>query len=223
MARPVDIKKKIEELRGFLIKYNGIPKQTENHAAHNNIKYYIKNHSDNPEIKALIEEFHLDDVKQRKSKEHLDIRIEDIKAILEKYHRIPKDKNEYQTVYYFFNHYKDDPDVRRLMFIYAHPDCYREIIGKALTVHSNGGGYRYLCNDVDAYKYVKYIFEEYNELPARNTAPMKKIFMEIRRYEIVRNKFRYPIEYKFKKLFKFLQEMRELGCKDEQLLEIIKE
>ena len=47
--------------------------------------------------------------------------------------------------------------------------------------------------------------------------------MEIRRYEIVRNKFRYLIEYKFKKLFKFLQEMRELGCKDEQLLEIIKE
>ena len=42
MARPVDIKKKIEELRGYLIKYNGIPKQTENHAAHNNIKYYIR-------------------------------------------------------------------------------------------------------------------------------------------------------------------------------------
>lgn len=43
MARPVDIKKKIEELRDYLIKYNGIPKQTENHAAHKNILYYIKN------------------------------------------------------------------------------------------------------------------------------------------------------------------------------------
>lgn len=43
MGRPVDFEKKIEELRGYLIKYNGIPKQTENHAAHKNLKYYILN------------------------------------------------------------------------------------------------------------------------------------------------------------------------------------
>ena len=122
MGRSIDFEKKIEELRGYLIKYNGIPSQKENLAAYSNIKYYIKNHSDKPEIRALIEEFHIVDNPEKKKNSQFQKRLEEIRAILEIYKRIPKgedEKKDYQAVYYFFNHYRDDPEVMKMMYIYV--------------------------------------------------------------------------------------------------------
>ena len=127
MGRFVDFEKKIEELRGYLVKYNGIPKQSENHAAHANLKYYIKNYSDRPEIKALIDEFHLGRSDEDNKTKYMEQRIDEVKSILEKYQRIPKDNKDYNAVYYFFNRYKDNPDVKKLMFIYSHPDCFMKV------------------------------------------------------------------------------------------------
>ena len=225
MARPVDIKKKIEELRGYLIKYNGIPKQTENHAAHNNIKYYIKNHNDNPEIKTLIEEFHLNDVKQRNSKEHFETRIVEILTILEKYHRIPRDNKDYQAVYYFFNHYKDDPEVIRLMYIYVHADCFYRVIGRPLYTIKYSGYNVPNCSLDSAYKYVRYVYERYKVLPAKYTVPMVELRKRFRRIRHKRVTFKEEEKYEALELYKllhpFIRELIELGCPDDELLKFI--
>ena len=64
MARYIDIREKAEEIRKVLLKYNGIPSQKEDKSAHLNIKYYIKTYPDEPEIRSLIEEFHLLETKK---------------------------------------------------------------------------------------------------------------------------------------------------------------
>ena len=129
MGRPVDLEKKVKELRSYLIQYNGIPTQQENQAAHANLNYYIKNHSDKPEIRALIEEFHIADNLEKKKEVHFQKKFEEIKTILENNKRIPKETNEYNKVYYFFNRYKSDPEVRKLMYVYVHADCFFQITG----------------------------------------------------------------------------------------------
>jgi hypothetical protein len=92
-------------------------------AAHANIKYYIKNYGDAPEIKALIDEFSLDMPKESKFAN----RLKEITAILERDRMIPlatRNKEEYQAVSYFFRHYKDEQEVVRLKYIYADSDCF---------------------------------------------------------------------------------------------------
>ena len=46
MPRVIDFKKKAEELRSILEKYNGLPTFKEDRVAYANVCYYIKNHSD---------------------------------------------------------------------------------------------------------------------------------------------------------------------------------
>lgn len=224
MGRPVDFEKKIEELRGYLIKYNGIPKQTENHAAHKNLKYYINNHSDKPEIKALIEEFHLDEEKNNRSKAHAERRIEEIRSILERYQRIPKGENEkkdYQTVYYFFNHYKDDPEVIKMMDIYTHPDSFYKVTGRPLYTNQYSGRNRPNCNFESAYKYIKYVYERYNVLPARRTLVIYEVRKHFRRKYPFKDEEKYQALEKYKSMFPFFREMSELGCPDEELFQFM--
>ena len=180
MARPVDMTKKIEELRNALQKYNGIPSQTVDRAAHANIKYYLKHHSDAPEIRALIDEFKLDNLKEKTAAIHLESRIKEIKEILEKYHSIPKNPKDYQKIYFFFNNYKDVPEVQKLMYIYSQSDCYEYATGKPLWKNI-GGSRRFYCDDRSAFKYVIFVFKRYNELPASNTPPMKQVLKAIGR------------------------------------------
>ena len=224
MGRPVDFEKKIEELRGYLIKYNGIPKQTEDNAAHMNLRYYIKNHSDKPEIKALIEEFHLDEEKNNRSKAHAERRIEEIRSILERYQRIPKGENEkkdYQTVYYFFNHYKDDPEVIKMMDIYTHPDSSYKVTGRPLYTNQYSGRNRPNCNFESAYKYIKYVYERYNVLPARRTLVIYEVRKHFRRKYPFKDEEKYQALEMYKSMFPFFREMSELGCPDEELFQFM--
>lgn len=53
------LRKKAEELRNILLKYNGIPSQKVDKKAYANVKYHLQTYGNMPEIKALIEEFNL--------------------------------------------------------------------------------------------------------------------------------------------------------------------
>ena len=97
MARPVDMTKKIEELRSALQKYNGIPSQTVDRAAHANIKYYIKRYSDNPEIKALIEEYGLSYTKR----DDFETQLDKIKEVLADLGRMPSSSQDKTVVFLF--------------------------------------------------------------------------------------------------------------------------
>ncbi len=221
MGRPVDFEKKIEELRGYLIKYNGIPKQTEDRAAHMNLRYYFIKHNDKPEIKALVEEFHLSELIQNINEAHIERSIEEIKEILEKYQRIPKDTKDYQAVYYFFKNHQDDPEVIRLMYIYVHPKCYNQVTGKRLYVTIDGEANRPNYNFTTACKYVKFVYENFKELPARNTIPILAIRWHFKRKYPFKEKDKYDALRCYKYTFLFFREMSELGCPDEELFQFM--
>ena len=220
MARPVDIKKKVEELRGYLIKYNGIPSQTENLAAHTNIKYYIKNHSDMPEIKALIEEFDLIGQREKTGQAHMKHRIKEIRALLEEYERIPKEMSDYNKIYYFFNRYHNIPEVEKLMYIYVASECYMKVVGRPLYAN-----HHYVmsvnCNLEGSCKYIKYVFEKYRLLPARKSPPMFVLFNEIRKCERSSQANSCRIVFRFKGLFDFLREMIKMGCNEERFIKLV--
>ena len=126
MARPVDMTKKIEELRSALQKYNGIPSQTVDKKAYSQIKYFINHYSDSPEIRELIDFYNLDQKKKRQlSQPVFEKRLLEIISILEKYHSFPRgDMKDYNSVYSFFKANKERPEVRRLMFLYPYPESY---------------------------------------------------------------------------------------------------
>jgi len=220
MARPVDLKKKVEELRGYLIKYNGIPSQTEDLAAHTNIKYYIKNHSDKPEIKALIEEFDLIGQREKTGPARLKHRIKEIKTILEEYEAIPKEMSDYNKIYYFFNRYHNISEVEKLMYIYVASDCYLKVVGRPLYAN-----HHYVmsvnCTLEGSCKYIKYVFEKYRMLPARKTPPMCMLYKELIRCERSSQANSCSVVFRFKILFIFLREMINLGCNEERFLNLV--
>jgi len=222
MARTVDLTKKIEEMRNALHKYNGIPSQTVDRAAHANIKYYIKRYGDEPEIKALIEEFGLSYTKRDDFETHL----EKTKAILAELGRMPSSSQEktlYQNVKYFFNRYKDVPEVEKLKYVYAF-GCFPLPDTKYGTKPDSGYRYdpwegrTYMSDkffdwkDNVSHEYIEYVFTHYQELPGRETKPMVRLRQKIDhwyRYNFDTNKSEQSV------LHDFLQRMIEYGCKDE--------
>ena len=221
MGRPVDLEKKVKELRSYLIQYNGIPTQQENQAAHANLNYYIKNHSDKPEIRALIEEFHIADNLEKKKEVHFQKKFEEIKTILENNKRIPKETNEYNKVYYFFNRYKSDPEVRKLMYVYVHADCFFQITGRPLYIVKQGRSNRPNCNFESAYKYVKFVYEKYKELPASRTIVYGVVCMHFRRRYSFKEEEKYEALEQYKDNYPFFRDFSELGCPDEDLFQFM--
>ncbi len=221
MARPVDMTKKIEELRNALQKYNGIPSQTVDRAAHANIKYYIKRYSDNPEIKALIEEYGLSYTKR----DDFETQLEKIKAVLADLGKMPsssQDKTQYQNVKYFFKRYKDEPVVDKLKYIYAFgcfplPDTKYGTRPDAGYEYDPWEGRTYMSDDYFewkdnvAYEYIEYVFIKFQVLPGTETKPMLRLRKKIDhwyRYNIDANKSEAT------QLYDFLQRMMDLGCED---------
>ena len=221
MARPVDMTKKIEELRSALQKYNGIPSQTVDRAAHANIKYYIKRYSDNPEIKALIEEYGLSYTKR----DDFETQLEKIKSVLADLGKMPsssQDKTLYQNVKYFFNRYKDEPIVEKLKYVYAF-GCFPLPDTKYGTRPNSGYNYDpwqgvsmsdtfFEWKDNVCYEYIEYVFKHFQELPGRETKPMVRLRHKIDYW------YRYNIDTdksELSALYDFLQRMIEYGCKDE--------
>ena len=221
MARPVDMSKKIEELRNALQKYNGIPSQAVDRAAHANIKYYIKRYSDNPEIKALVEEYGLSYTKR----DDFETQLEKIKAVLADLGRMPsssQDKTLYQNVKYFFKRYKDEPIVERLKYIYAF-GCFPLPDTKNGTRPDSGYSYdpweRTSMSDTFlewkdnvTYEYIEYVFKHFQELPGRETKPMVRLRHKIDYW------YRYNVDtHKSEQsaLYDFLQRMVEYGCEEE--------
>ena len=221
MARPVDMTKKIEELRNALQKYNGIPSQTVDRAAHANIKYYIKRYSDNPEIKALIEEYGLSYTKR----DDFETQLEKNKAVLADLGKMPsssQDKTLYQNVKYFFKRYKDEPVVEKLKYIYAF-GCFPLPDTKYGTRPDSGYHFDpwdgvsmsdtfFEWKDNVSYEYIEYVFKHFKELPGRETKPMVRLIQKINHW------YRYNVDtHKSEQsaLYNFLQRMIEYGCEDE--------
>ena len=219
MPRVIDFRKKAEELRSILEQYNGIPTFKEDRVAYANVCYYIKNHSDKPEIKELIDDFNLSAPIDKKSEEHFKIRLEEIKTILEKYHRIPKNPKDYQAVYYFFNRYKDKPEVQRLMYIYADPDCFESVTGKPM-ISKSYHSYRSFCDKYTAAEYIKYVYDKYKILPAIATVPVLKLKSVYYYRKRVREEEKYEVLKYFKSL-SIISELSDFGITDEELFQLV--
>lgn len=217
MARPVDMTKKIEDLRNTLQKYNGIPSQTVDRAAHANIKYYIKTHSDLPEIQELIEKYNLSFSKRVDYDTHL----ENVKQILADHGRMPSSSTEktiYQNVKAFFKKYKDIPEVEKLIYVYAF-GCFplantkfgeRPDTNWDIDYGADPEWYRWRKNV--SYEYIAYVYNKYGVLPGENTKPMIVLKNQINHFQ------RYNVDLgadESKALYDFLKLMVESGCKDD--------
>ena len=218
MAGYIDLKEKAKELRIILQKYNGIPSQKEDKAAHQNIKYYVKTYPDEPEIKSLIDEFGL--LETKKYFKDYESHFNKIKEILEERKAMPhssQEKTLYGFVKDFFKKYKDVPDVEKLKYQYAGPSCFPlqdTAYGKCPTTDWKAyasGKWKNWKSDV-AFEYVVYVWKRYGILPAENTKPMQE----------VRHKIHYYCRYngnrsrkeEIESLFAFSKLMEEFGCED---------
>jgi hypothetical protein len=225
MARPVDMLKKIEELRETLRKYNGIPSQKEDRAAHANLKYYIKHHREMPEIQALIEEFDLDTPKSTRSMSY-DDRLAKINSILSERGCMPSSTEEntlYNHVRDFFKSYKDRPEVERVMYLYAFSKCYplphtkytRPNTNWELVGEADSSWFEWRMNV--AYEFCEYVFQRYGVLPAPNTKPYVLIKEKINYF--YRNSDMHSEEKDA--LYSFVSKMVGLGCKESIIVDTL--
>ena len=211
MARPVDMTKKIEELRSALQKYNGIPSQTVDKKAYSQIKYFINHYSDSPEIRELIDFYNLDQKKKRQlSQPVFEKRLLEIISILEKYHSFPRgDMKDYNSVYSFFKANKERPEVRRLMFLYPYPESYA-MVPEVKVTKAHYTNKVCIAEGQSVFNYILYVYKQYHELPKVNTEPMVFLRKAISHLERGHNSLA---------LLSFLNDLTELGCEDRMIHE----
>lgn len=211
---------KAKELRAILLKYNGVPSQKEDRSAYQNITYYIKKYSEEPEIKALIDEFHLSVRKYNKDKKN---QVAEIKAILEERKAMPhssQEKELYGIVKDFFKKYKDDPEIEKLKYQYAGPSCFplpNSVTGKKQTQWDYSG----ICkhrNESLAFEYVEYVWEKFGILPEENTRPMREVREKIHDY--CRSNGSKSSQEEIDNLFTFSKLMDKYECSDKCLCNI---
>ena len=226
MPRSVDIKKKAEELKRILQRYNGVPSSAENRAAYATIKYYTTNYGDQPEIRALIEEF---DILFAKYSDYQS-GFEEIKTILSDLGQMPSsshDNTRYQLVKNYLRRFKDIPEVERLRYIYAFdcfplpdtkferpaiPDLSRLAKEGVITDWYTESGEWFKWREEAAFEYIAYVFKRYGILPAENTRPMMVLKNKVNRF------FRYNVDlyqHESEQLYGFLKTMVDLGCKED--------
>lgn len=215
MPKLTDIKQKAFELRVLLERYNGMPSIKEHKEDYCTLHYYLKNYSNVPEIKQLIDDYSLVITHKNKYEE----KLKEVQSILEKNQAMPYDHGDYVKVYNFFAYNKEKPEVKRLMYIYSSNECYLAVTGKPL--HGGYQGYSgersVNLNEYDAYRYVKYVFREYGELPGINTVPMKIISVRMSNC-ITKIKLKRRGWYN-QGLRDFLRIMKNEGCTDKRFLE----
>ena len=220
MPKSLDISKKVEEVREILLRYGGMPSQADNRAAYSKVAYFIKAHSEDQEVKNLINEFNLSIRKYNKDK---DSQIEEIKAILEERMAMPHSSQEkalYGQVKDFFRKYKDDPEIEKLKFQYVGPSCF-PLQESAYEKCPATNWYEYApgrpegWKPYDSFEYVVYVWKRYKILPAENTKPMQEVRKKINYY------YRYTgkrsDQYEIDSLFALSKIMEELGCEDNYL------
>lgn len=218
MAMTVDISKKIEELRAILLHYGGMPSQVENKTAYTNIRYYIQNYSEIPEVKALIEEFNLSIKKYNKDKES---QLNEIKTILEERKAMPHSSNEkalYGYVKDFFKKFKDDPEIDKIKYQYAGPSCYPlpdSVTGSKQTQWDYSGMWKRKKVNL-AFEYIVYVWDRFGVVPADNTKPMQEIMDII--HIFCRHIGKKTSNEEIECLYNFSQKMEELGCDDERFV-----
>lgn len=217
MPKQADIKQKALELRVLLERYNGMPSIKEHREDYCTLHYYIKNYCNVPEIKQLIDDYSLAITHKNKYEE----KLKEVQSILEKNQAMPYDHADYVKVYNFFAYNKEKPEVKRLMYIYSSNECYIKVTGNPLHGgYQSYSGYRSAnCNEKDAYRYVKYVFREYGELPGNNTIPMKIIRDKIFYSGTTIRKLKDWNDYGLRN---FLQVMKDEGCTDKGFLDCLK-
>ena len=68
MGRKINLDEKIIEIKEILAKFGGIPKQTEDRAAHAAVKYVLKTYESEPQVQELMSLYNLTPGKKNDSK-----------------------------------------------------------------------------------------------------------------------------------------------------------
>ena len=224
MGRKIDLDQKITEIKEILAKYGGIPKQTEDRAAHAAVKYVLKTYESEPQVQELMSLYNLKPGKKNDSERQLN----EISSLLKEYGRIPTVKENiavYGRIRYFFQRNGDLPETIKLKYIYAHQSCFPlpdtrfgprpESTPCDFYVGFVSPEYIEWKNKV-TYEYIEYVYANFQSLPGPETKPMLTLKKNIRHW------YRYNVNF-FKDernwLFEFLQRMIDLGCNDHMIKE----
>lgn len=232
-GRRIDLRSKVDEFKQIIKKYGKIPSQYEDRKAYANISYYLKNYVDAIEIQEFLSEY--GDIISIGTRSDFSTRLMNITESLKKEERIPSVKENqelYVAVRYLFDKNSDNPDVIRLKYIYAHHSCFplpntkygpkpapqNTVVvvtpsGKEFITYENSELQIWRKNV--AYEFIEYVYNSYNELPAKKTRPMQLLLNQISHWE------RYSIDCAndvSEPLYEFLKKMIKLGCQDEIII-----
>ena len=224
MGRKIDLDQKITEIKEILAKYGGIPKQTEDRAAHAAVKYVLKTYESEPQVQELMSLYNLTPGKKNDSERQLN----EISSLLKEYGRIPTVKENlavYGRIRYFFQKNSDLPETVKLKYIYAHQSCFPlpdsrfgqrpESTPCDFYVGFVSPEYIDWKNNV-TYEYIEYVYANFQSLPGPETKPMLTLKKNIRYW------YRYnvdSIKEERNQLFEFLRRMIDLGCNDQLIKE----
>lgn len=218
--KPLDIEKRILEVRNILEKYNGIPSQKVDRKSYAMVAHLKNNYGTNPKVSALLEEFN---IQFNRKTTNFDEKLKNVKEELEKIGKIPS-INEQKTLYCyirsFFTKYKGREEIIKLKYIYAYGSNYPLAESKETQPE-------YLVNAFfigqvpeytkwkqrAAFEYIIYVYKNYQTLPAPLTKPMVELNYTIEKW----NKYQDNATEHFKNLIKSLI---NLGCKEDFIIEL---
>ena len=227
-----DFEQKAKELLEIVRQYNGMPSQSQDSAAYAKINYYLKRYGDRDELQELKKLCNIENGGSAYFKD----KLEKIEQVLKEEKRIPAVKenpSQYYACRNLFKKHSDQPDVKRLMYIYVSSSLFplpntkfgpmpAHEMEEVLLVHSerivrmsdNPEYYRWR-RDVN-YEYICFVYENYGVLPAEKTKPMQFLLREIEHWE------RYNIDAnstsRNNALLMVLEKLVELGCKEPYII-----
>lgn len=227
-----DFEQKAKELLEIVRQYNGMPSQSQDSAAYAKINYYLKRYGDRDELQELKKLCNIENVGSAYFKD----KLEKIEQVLKEEKRIPAVKenpSQYYACRNLFKKHSDQPDVKRLMYIYVSSSLFplpntkfgpmpAHEMEEVLLVHSerivrmsdNPEYYRWR-RDVN-YEYICFVYENYGVLPAEKTKPMQFLLREIEHWE------RYNIDAnstsRNNALLMVLEKLVELGYKEPYII-----
>jgi len=223
MPRIINFEQKAEEFKIVLDKFGGMPKASQDKKAYALISYYIKNYSDVPEIRSLIEQYNLFDARLRRSRDTTKITKEAVISIIEKEGRIPSPKGNhvlYDKIKNFLKRNTSDPDLIRLKYKIADRSCFP--LQNTKFGPNPGSGFDYASQTVSpewikwrsntSFEFIGFVYDKYGEFPNYNTVPMEQFKRTIEEwYRYQREEDRFAIK-------DLLESLISRGCKEEWVI-----
>lgn len=157
----------------------------------------------------------------------IECKIPELEATLKQYGGLPSTKQNASlrnNINYYFTKYAEHPSIKRLMYIYAHRNCYPlpntklgprpEYCGDIIT----NADFDYInWRQNVSFEYILHVLNLYGTLPAEGTKPMKELHTLIDRYYEYANLL---VSDEGKKLKSIIYKLIESGVNEQYIIDV---